>query len=169
MEAKAVKFAKIAHEGQKRKFSGNPYYKHPVRVAETLESVGATEEAVLAGYLHDVVEDTSYDIADVAERFGPEVASIVLEMTNDEERVDEVGKTEYMKHKMVGMSDEALLVKLADRLDNTSDFDTASDSFASRYAEETGAVLDHLEEVRSLHGVHKRLVNRIRENLKNVD
>jgi GTP pyrophosphokinase len=168
MKEAAKKLAQTAHESQERKFSGQPYWYHPVRVAHTVEDFGGSKSVVVAAYLHDVVEDTGYTVEDVADEFGGEVAAIVLELTNDEEQISQVGKTEYMKHKLASMSEDALLVKLADRLDNTSDLSEVESDFAPRYAAETKEALDHLESVRTLYGAHKRLVNEIRKNIKKV-
>lgn len=169
MESKAKTFAENAHQGQQRKFSGQPYWYHPVRVAHTVQEHGGSEEAVVAAYVHDTVEDTaSVSLSDIEEQFGGKVASIVLELTNDDAQIEEIGKTEYMKHKLGGMTDEALLVKLADRLDNTSDLEDIDSGFASRYAQQTREVVNHLESVRTLYGAHRRILNQIKSNIKEV-
>jgi GTP pyrophosphokinase len=166
---KAKKVTKEAHEGQERMFSGNPYFYHPFRVGKRLDRLEAEKNVVATGFLHDTVEDTSYELTNIEEQFNSKVASLVLELTNNGEVIESIGKTEYMKHNFVAMSDEALLVKLADREDNTSDLSNASDSFASRYSKETKTVLDHLEKIKNIYGKHRRLVNSIRNNIQNVD
>lgn len=166
---KAKKVTKEAHEGQERKFSGNPYFYHPFRVGKRLDRLEAEKNVIATGFLHDTVEDTSYELTDIEEQFNSKVASLVLELTNNEEVIESIGKTEYMKHSFVAMSDEALLVKLADREDNTSDLKNTSESFSSRYSNETKIVLNHLEDVKNIYGKHRRLVNSIRNNIQNVD
>jgi GTP pyrophosphokinase len=165
----AAELSREAHSGQERNFSGNPYHVHSTRVAALLRQNDASEEQIAAGYLHDTIEDTDVEYEQLLEQFGKEVANIVLEMTNDGEMIDRFGKTDYMKRKLVSMSDEALTVKLADRYDNTSDLQATPESFRSRYAESTAAVLDYLVEERNLTEMHKRLINLIRENIQNAN
>ena len=73
---KAVEFATKAHEGQKRK-SGEPYIVHPKAVMETLIEWGMDEDTVIAGVLHDTVEDTEVTLDDVKKEFGESVAFLV--------------------------------------------------------------------------------------------
>lgn len=57
---RALAFARAAHGEQKRKYTGNPYIEHPIRVAQLVKEAGGTEEMIAAAYLHDVVEDVPY-------------------------------------------------------------------------------------------------------------
>ena len=77
MRKKAENFAAQAHKGQKRKNSNTDYIVHPVRVARILEDAGCPEEVICAGYLHDVVEDTSIELLDIEREFSSEVMKIV--------------------------------------------------------------------------------------------
>lgn len=79
-------FAKAAHEGQVRKFSGDPYINHPVRVALMATEHGLGHIAVAAALLHDVVEDCDVSMDEIAERFGRFVARAVWGLTNYEAR-----------------------------------------------------------------------------------
>ena len=162
---KAEKFAQTAHEGQERKFSGNPYHYHPRRVAGLLKALDASEKVIAAGFLHDTLEDTEASYSLLLDAFGKTVANIVLELTNSDGVIEEVGKTFYLKRKMCDMSDEALTVKLADRKDNTSDLDDASESFRTRYSESTKEILDYLEANRELTPTQKTLAHAIRQNI----
>ena len=89
---KAFDFASLAHEGQIR-YSGEPYIKHPLNVAYILADLELDETTVIAGLLHDVVEDTKYKIEDIEKNFGKEVALIV-------DGVTKLSRIEY-KSKMV--------------------------------------------------------------------
>ena len=77
----AFRLAQAAHHGPRRADGTN--IEHPVAVAALLSSEGYDENVVAAGLLHDVIEDTTTDIGEIDERFGPEVARLVHEMTED--------------------------------------------------------------------------------------
>ena len=66
---KAIEFAKKAHEGQKRK-TGEPYIIHPMAVMRTLMDWGMDEDTIIAGVLHDTVEDTEVTLEDIKREFG---------------------------------------------------------------------------------------------------
>ena len=76
----AFAFAKEAHDGQLR-LSGEPYFVHPCHVANILIDLGMDASSVAAGFLHDVIEDTSFTREDVVARFGEEVANLVEGVT----------------------------------------------------------------------------------------
>ncbi|HLQ72013.1 MAG TPA: HD domain-containing protein [Bacillota bacterium] len=86
MKDKAKQFATQAHKGQLRKNSNEPYITHPIRVAKRLEESGFSNELVAAGYLHDVVEDTSIGMKEIKHTFGEKVAEIVSAHTEDKSK-----------------------------------------------------------------------------------
>ena len=114
-------FAADAHARQRRKGGAQePYIGHPLRVAALLEAVGVTDEDVLkAALLHDVVEDTPRTLADVSALAGPNVASIVAEVSDDKSLPKATRKLLQIEHARTA-SLEARLVKLADKIDNVS-------------------------------------------------
>src|SRR5690242_6109831 len=73
---RAYEFAAGAHEGQQRD-SGTPYIEHPLQVARTLADLQMDTATICAAFLHDVVEDTSVELAEIETRFGAEVARLV--------------------------------------------------------------------------------------------
>jgi (p)ppGpp synthase/HD superfamily hydrolase len=77
----AYELARTAHHGPAQE--GETEIDHPVAVAQLLHEAGFDEHVVAAALLHDVVEDTSLDLAEIAERFGPDIAGLVAEMTED--------------------------------------------------------------------------------------
>ena len=80
MIGEAREFARRSHRGQKRKYHDGDvdYFVHPERVAEEARRLGMTPQAVIAAYLHDVIEDTPVSPDEIRAKFGPEVADMVL-------------------------------------------------------------------------------------------
>lgn len=79
------------------------------------------EELLAAAVLHDVLEDTDATEAELVKLFGLFVASLVLELTNDDEAIRKMGKAAYQRSKLMGISNYGLILKLADRIHNISD------------------------------------------------
>lgn len=120
----AYAFAKYCHSemGQKRKGSGEPYFVHPKGVAKIVMDNGGNEDQICAAFCHDLLEDVpfvSYD--ELKKGFNQHVADLILELTNQRYKIEEIGKEAYMTDKLMKLSNEALLIKLADILYNISD------------------------------------------------
>lgn len=162
LEKKAWSFAEKAHAGVKRKFSGDPYFEHVRKVFKLVKKVDTNKILGAAALLHDTLEDcpeVTYDI--LVNEFGVEVADIVKELTSKEDLLDVMGKPEYLLDKMATMSDDALTVKLCDRLQNLSDHFSASDKFRQKYYTETRYIIDGLKGHRQLKAPQKIVVNLI--------
>ncbi len=115
---RAAHFAARAHAAQRRKGeAGEPYVNHLLEVAELLATHGAPPEAIIAGLLHDTVEDTEVTEAELAREFGPVIAAIVLEATDDQALPKEIRKANQVRH-APAKSAEAKRVKLADKISN---------------------------------------------------
>jgi (p)ppGpp synthase/HD superfamily hydrolase len=115
---RALATAIAAHDGQTRKGKGHPYVVHPIHVAMILTRLGVEERVVQAGLLHDVVEDCDgWTIERVEREFGPRVASIVDEVSEDKSKTWEERKREGIAHAR-SMSSEAATVKAVDKLHN---------------------------------------------------
>lgn len=168
MIERAIQFAEEKHRTQERR-SGEPYITHPIKVAviirENKES-HKINELVSAALLHDILEDTIVDERELKELFGNLVLSLVKELTTDEQEEEKLGKKEYLAKKMKNMSSWALVIKLADRLDNVSDMNTANPEFKKRYTEETEYILKEIESKRELSKTHKNLIKKIKEKIR---
>lgn len=81
---RALFLAEQKHRGTYRKSNQVPYILHPVTVAQVLAAAGADDDIIIAAYLHDVVEDTSFTLAQVEDEFGGRVASLVADVTKPE-------------------------------------------------------------------------------------
>ncbi|MDY0406968.1 HD domain-containing protein [Virgibacillus sp. 179-BFC.A HS] len=117
MKEKAKAFAIKAHHGQQRKTSNEPYVTHPIRVAKRLEANHFSDELVCAAYLHDVVEDTPYEMEDIQKQFGQRVAQLVAAHTEDKSK----SWQERKEHTIAMIKDADKEVKyliVADKLDN---------------------------------------------------
>ncbi len=118
-----MRWSAICHAGQLRKGSDVPYFQHVMAVAMILDRAGFEEDIVIAGLLHDVVEDTPATLADVSERFGEVVSAIVSACS--EEKLDSSGnqrpwidrKRDHLAA-IAKADDSALAVILADKLHN---------------------------------------------------
>ena len=119
---KAYILSKSSHGNQKR-HSGDPYFSHPLAVAEILADLKLDQESVITGLLHDVVEDTEVTLDEIETEFGEEIAKLVdgvtklgkIESIPSNERV-----AENFRKLALAMSEDirVLLVKLADRVHN---------------------------------------------------
>lgn len=123
----AVEFAATRHDGRLRP-AGEPYLEHLLEAARVLiEAVGVTDADVLrAVVLHDVVEDTDCTLDEVRERFGERVAGLVDWVTKPPRREGEsreAARAAYLD-RLRAAPDDAILVKLADRLSNVQRLDT---------------------------------------------
>lgn len=119
----AAAFAAERHSKQRRKDAdASPYINHPLALAHILAGEGGVgDPAVLsAALLHDTVEDTETSLEEIHARFGPEVAGIVAEVTDDRS-LPKAERKRLQVTKAAGKSDGAKLVKLADKIANLRD------------------------------------------------
>ncbi|WP_088825541.1 HD domain-containing protein [Listeria goaensis] len=117
MYEKAVKMAREAHEGQKRKITGEKYFSHPLNVARILRQAQLPEYVVVAGLLHDAAEDTALTIADIEREFGGKVARLVAAHTEDKSLSWENRKSHTIHVVETGDLEVKSLI-VADKLDN---------------------------------------------------
>lgn len=82
----AINYAAACHGEQKRKMNGTPYILHPMEVAAIVATLTSDESAIMAGLLHDVIEDTGVSPEELAQRFGEDTAMLVMSETEDKRR-----------------------------------------------------------------------------------
>jgi guanosine-3',5'-bis(diphosphate) 3'-pyrophosphohydrolase len=115
---RALRVTLEAHDGQLRKGGDSPYVVHPLHVALLLARMGADDDVIQAGLLHDVVEDSAdWTSERLVEIFGLGVAQIVAEVTEDKSQTWTERK-EYAIAHVPDLSPGALLVKACDKLHN---------------------------------------------------
>ncbi|PNG91658.1 GTP pyrophosphokinase [Streptomyces malaysiensis] len=117
---RAYQVAERWHRGQKRK-SGDPYITHPLAVTTILAELGMDPATLMAGLLHDTVEDTEYGLDTLRRDFGDQVALLVDGVTKlDKVKFGEAAQAETVRKMVVAMARDprVLVIKLADRLHN---------------------------------------------------
>ena len=119
---KAYFFALEAHKSQKR-YSGDPYISHPIKVAEILSELRLDTATIITGLLHDTVEDTPASMDELKLKFGNEIATLVdgvTKISKMKTQSDIKNQAENFRKLILAVSKDirVLLVKLADRLHN---------------------------------------------------
>jgi len=119
---KAFILAEKAHEGQFRQ-SGEPYVSHPLAVAEILAELGMDTDTIIAGLLHDVIEDTDLTMDVIQGEFSPQISKMVdgvTKLKNLEFKTYEEQQAESLRKMFLAMAADirVIIIKLADRLHN---------------------------------------------------
>jgi len=142
----AVIFATEAHAGQVRKHIGEPYILHPLRVSHTLAMRGMPYAVLIAGVLHDVVEDCGVSLGELTRKFGADVSALVDQVTNVAQPKDGNRKARAaidLAH-ITKCSPAGATIKLADILDNVPSIVANDLPFAAIYVPEKLAQLEVL-------------------------
>lgn len=165
-----LRFATEKHKGQKRD-DGKDYIVHPIRVAEIVDEYKAKnssnrEVLLAASLLHDTLEDTYTSYREICDNFGEAVASIVLELTTAKYGSRMIGKGLYLAEKMQYMTNYALTIKLADRLDNLRDMVGCKPEKQARTKKDTYFILEYLEKRRTFTKTQTKLVEAIKQQLE---
>ncbi len=160
---KAYVFSAAAHAGQLR-LSGEPYLSHPLEVSYILADLRLDAATIVAGLLHDTVEDTDASIPQITEQFGPDVAAIVAGVTkisklNFESK--EQAQAENIRKMILAMADDirVILVKLADRLHNISTLEFQKEHKQRAIAQETMGIYAPLANRLGLYRIKVQLEN----------
>lgn len=136
----------MAHAGQKRKYTGEPYIRHPEAVVALLKTVPHTPEMVCAAWLHDVVEDCDIPLDDIVRVFGHKVADLVEQLTDVSRPSDgyRAARKAIDRAHTAAASSEAKTIKLADLIDNSRSIIERDPKFAKVYLEEKRLLLEVL-------------------------
>jgi len=146
MRKEVIAFAVEAHRDQKRKYSGLPYYTHPIVVAGIVAQVTDDEDVISAALLHDVVEDTPVTLEEIRDKFGQRIASLVEMVTDISKPADgnrKIRKDIDREH-LAKASAEGQTIKLADLIDNSGSIIDCDPNFAKVYMKEKQALLQIL-------------------------
>jgi (p)ppGpp synthase/HD superfamily hydrolase len=147
---RAQAFAEAAHrkKDHRRKYSGEPYEVHLRDVAAIVATVTTDPRLIAAAWLHDVVEDTDATLADVEAAFGPDVASLVEDLTDVSRPHDgnRARRKEIDRQHLAQARPEAKTVKLADIISNAPDIARHDAGFGRVYIREAEALLKVLKE-----------------------
>jgi guanosine-3',5'-bis(diphosphate) 3'-pyrophosphohydrolase len=119
----AASFAADKHRDQRRKdVDATPYINHPLAVARILTEGGVEDvEVLMAGILHDTIEDTDTTADELTEHFGERVCGLVLEVTDDKS-LDKLERKRLQVVKAATKSADARMIKIADKIANLRDF-----------------------------------------------
>lgn len=163
---RALRFAAHKHRNQRRKGAeASPYINHPIDVAETLWNAGFVRDAsvIIAALLHDTVEDTATTFAEIEQLFGPEVRSLVEEVTDDKSLPKAERKRLQASH-APHLSIGAKQIKFADKISNIRDIADAPPADWSQ--ERKAEYLDWAEGVvAGLRGCNRELENLFDETI----
>jgi (p)ppGpp synthase/HD superfamily hydrolase len=148
LELRAKEYATAKHEGQVRKYTGEPYINHPAAVADIVRGVPHTQAMIAAAWLHDTVEDTDATLQEVTELFGIEVG-IFVEMLTDVSKPEDgnraLRKAIDCDHTAQAIP-QAKTIKLADLIDNSHSIIKRDPEFAKVYMKEKQLLLQVLGE-----------------------
>jgi len=155
---KAFDFAKAAHNGVRRR-SGEPYIIHPIAVAKiVVQEIGLGYKSIVTALIHDVVEDTEYNLDDIERLFGAKVASLVDGLTKIKSAFDSTStsQAENFKRILLTLNDDVrvILIKLADRLHNMRTIEFLPEHKKAKILSETMYIFIPLAHRLGLYGVY---------------
>ena len=165
----ALAFAARWHEGQTRGTGSTPFLTHPVEVACLLHEAGYSDEVVAAGVLHDVLEDTEVEQAELEARFGSEVARLVAAVSDDPAIEDDAERKAALREQVAHAGERAAAVFAADKVSKARELRLRAGHGRFQRKDETriehyNASLEMLDELMPGHP----LVDRLRAELDAV-
>jgi (p)ppGpp synthase/HD superfamily hydrolase len=142
----AIAFAALAHAGQKRKYTSEPYIVHPIEVMSIVHRFGGTDAMKMAAVLHDVVEDCNVSLHTIGRRFGNVVQELVNGLTDQftKENYPELNRAarkERERERLAGTLAMVQTIKYADLISNTASIAEHDQNFARKYLDEKEKLL----------------------------
>jgi (p)ppGpp synthase/HD superfamily hydrolase len=156
LAAAALRFARRVHLGQHRKQTGEQFVEHPIAVAKLLTESGYDGPMISAAYLHDVVEKTDVDLDEIRERFGPDVAALVDDLSEDPEMDGYAARKRALRKGILESGGDSVIIYAADRVANMRDWHKVAPEARPACGERLGTTLDErlelwLEDLEELH------------------
>jgi (p)ppGpp synthase/HD superfamily hydrolase len=140
-------FAMEKHSGQKRKYTGEPYWKHLAEVAALVQTTtGVTDEMVMAAWLHDTLEDTETTADEIKAQFGATVMNFVVGLSDVSSKEDgnRASRKAADRNHIAEGGKEIQTIKVADTISNTSSIVENDPAFAKIYLKEKRELLQVL-------------------------
>jgi (p)ppGpp synthase/HD superfamily hydrolase len=152
----ALRFARRVHLGQYRKQTGEQFVQHPIAVATLLSNSGFDGPVIAAAYLHDVVEKTDVELDEIRERFGPAVAELVDNLSENEEIPAYAERKRALRVRVLASGADAVTIYAADRVANMRDWRKVAPEDRRACGERLGTTLEERlelwqEDVEELH------------------
>jgi (p)ppGpp synthase/HD superfamily hydrolase len=141
--SQALAYASKAHGSinHVRKYTDEPYINHTIEVMEIVSQVPHTAEMLAAALLHDTIEDTCVTQQDIEREFGPSVAKLVMELTDQCHEGNRAARKSAEAARLAKVSCEAQTIKLADLISNTRSIVHHDPGFAKVYLREKAQLL----------------------------
>jgi (p)ppGpp synthase/HD superfamily hydrolase len=163
----ALSFAEERHAGQRREADNAPFVIHPIEVATLLYEAGYPDHVIAAGALHDVIEDTDTESAEISQRFGPKVALLVTALTENPAIEDDAERKAALRSQVARTGGDAAAVFAADKISKARELRLQGER--QRFDRASHAKLDHydasLEMLADLMSDHE-FVERLRRELE---
>jgi len=148
MTLRPALYASLAHQGQKRKYTNEPYFNHLLEVATILKEHDMDGNIVSAGFLHDILEDTEIESKELEFLFGKVICSYVLEVT-DISKIDDGNREERKKIDCAHLAKASIggkHIKLADLISNIKSITINDPQFSTIFLQEAFLLLDVLDD-----------------------
>jgi (p)ppGpp synthase/HD superfamily hydrolase len=163
----AIAFAALAHAGQKRKYTFDPYIVHPIEVMSIVRTVEPDrEDMAVAAVLHDVLEDTPVTEREIERRFGAAVLTMVIGLTKVSVEGSRAERKAAELERLALVPAEVQTIKCADLISNMRTVAKFDLDFAQVYLAEKEAVLAVLTKADA--GLHKRAVETLASGLQTL-
>lgn len=166
---KAYEFAKKAHEGQKRKYTFEPYINHPIEVMQIVSTVTDDIPMLCAALMHDCMEDCDVTFEDIRKNFGVWIAELVEDLTDISKPEDGNRATRKAidRRWLSSAHWEAKTIKLADLISNSRSIVKHDKDFARVYIKEKELLLEVLTEGdATLYAQAKQIVEEAKKELE---